>query len=191
MFWFFFSFDSLIPLHLLCPRRGRVVLVGDPKQLPSTVLSHRLAATHYGRSLFERLETLRPAAASRLAVQYRMHPAIMAFPSEHYYGGRLRCGDGCDESSRAAPYHALAPPLCFFDLPSSESKTGLSHVNREEARFIVETLLRPLLATYDAVRLEFFFLFFRREHLLYQYESFCNRPLFSSYLLNTKNRSQS
>lgn len=45
-----------------------------------------------------------------------MHPAIAAWPSSFFYGGRLRdaaavCGD-----RRAAPFHALFPPLVFFDV---------------------------------------------------------------------------
>ena len=52
--------SALIPLPLICGGGGggvfKCVLVGDPQQLPATVLS-RVAEEHlYGRSLFERLQ---------------------------------------------------------------------------------------------------------------------------------------
>ena len=50
--------SALVPLALLCGGGGmfKCVLVGDPQQLPATVLS-RVAEEHlYGRSLFERLQ---------------------------------------------------------------------------------------------------------------------------------------
>lgn len=66
----------------------RYVLVGDPCQLPATVLSRGLAALGLERSLFERL-----AAAGwpvvRLSVQYRMHPSIRRFPGRHFYDNAL------------------------------------------------------------------------------------------------------
>lgn len=45
----------LIPLQLLS-REGRLVLVGDPRQLPATVLSRAAERAGLGRSLFERLQ---------------------------------------------------------------------------------------------------------------------------------------
>jgi len=49
---------ALIPLPLLAPA-GRVVLVGDPAQLPATVLSKAAAAANLAQSLFERLQRVR------------------------------------------------------------------------------------------------------------------------------------
>ena len=39
---------------------GSVALVGDPKQLPATVLSQAASARHLAQSLFERLQRVRP-----------------------------------------------------------------------------------------------------------------------------------
>ena len=70
----------------------RAVLVGDPQQLPATVLSKAARAGLLERSLFERLQKLgHPVTV--LSVQYRMHPAIRAFPSDFFYQGRLQ--DSC------------------------------------------------------------------------------------------------
>ena len=46
---------ALVPLQLLAPE-GHVVLVGDPKQLPPTVLSRAAEASNLAQSLFERLQ---------------------------------------------------------------------------------------------------------------------------------------
>lgn len=46
---------ALVPLQLLAPG-GQVVLVGDPKQLPPTVLSRAAEASNLAQSLFERLQ---------------------------------------------------------------------------------------------------------------------------------------
>ena len=46
---------ALIALQLIATG-ARVVLVGDPKQLPPTVLSRAAEASHLAQSLFERLQ---------------------------------------------------------------------------------------------------------------------------------------
>jgi hypothetical protein len=77
----------LLPL-LRC---RRVVLAGDHCQLPPTVLSPQAQREGFGVSLMERLAALYgDSITRRLDVQYRMHEAIMTFPSRHFYGGALR-----------------------------------------------------------------------------------------------------
>lgn len=46
----------------------------------------------YGRSLFERLQSL-GHPVHLLDVQYRMHPAISMFPNSQFYGGKVQDGD--------------------------------------------------------------------------------------------------
>jgi len=71
-------------------RTGRIVLAGDHRQLPPTVLSQEAERKGLGRTLFARLhERFGERAARMLAVQYRMHEAIAAFSSERFYEGRL------------------------------------------------------------------------------------------------------
>ena len=76
---------TLVPLQ---HGARRVVLVGDPQQLPATVLSREAKRLGLGRSLFERLQ--RSAhRVTMLQTQFRMHPAIRSFPSRHFYEGKL------------------------------------------------------------------------------------------------------
>ena len=49
---------ALVALQLLAPG-GRVALVGDPRQLPATLLSRAAEAANLAQSLFERLQRVR------------------------------------------------------------------------------------------------------------------------------------
>jgi ATP-dependent RNA/DNA helicase IGHMBP2 len=84
--------QAVDPVALAALARGRrVVLAGDPQQLPPTVLDPQAAARGLGRTLFERLADRHAARVlSLLQVQYRMHEALMRFPSQSKYDGLLR-----------------------------------------------------------------------------------------------------
>src|SRR5205085_10036247 len=72
-------------------RCRRVVLAGDHCQLPPTIVSREAAVQGLGTSLMERLAGRYGAAVTRrLEVQYRMHEAIMAYPSAQFYDGALQ-----------------------------------------------------------------------------------------------------
>lgn len=63
-------------------------MVGDPIQLPATVLSDRARNFEYNKSCFKRLMNA-GYPVHMLNVQYRMNPAISAFPSREFYNGKL------------------------------------------------------------------------------------------------------
>ena len=121
------------------------VLVGDPQQLPATVLATELSGTNFSRSLFERLM----AAGARvrvLNVQYRMHPMIRHFPSAYFYDGQLV--DGPNVKSRTEDVltgDGCLGPLRFFDVAGGgEARTSSgSLTNESEAKKCV-TLAREL-----------------------------------------------
>ena len=69
----------------------RVVLVGDPQQLPATVLSRQAQLANMERSMFERFQRA-GCPVTMLSVQYRMHPSIRQFPSQHFYNNQLQDG---------------------------------------------------------------------------------------------------
>ncbi|KAG8460173.1 hypothetical protein KFE25_014318, partial [Diacronema lutheri] len=135
---------SLIPLRTGCQR---LILVGDPQQLPATVFSSHAVAAGYERSLFERLQ----GAGHRthlLRTQYRMHPDISRFPARHFYSGRL-IDASTVVTERARPYHAyrLFAPYSFVDVADGEAEltSGASWANTSEARLVV-LIVRHLLA---------------------------------------------
>ncbi len=68
----------------------KVVLAGDPKQLPATVLSTEAAEQGLDISLFERLQKLLDDDHKiMLTTQYRMNQLIMQFPSQQFYDNHL------------------------------------------------------------------------------------------------------
>lgn len=123
--------SALIPLKYAC---SKCILVGDPKQLPPTVLSREAARFQYEQSLFVRMQSNHPNEIHLLDTQYRMHPEISAFPSATFYDGRLL--DGPDMAKlRSQPWHEskLLGPYRFFDVRGShQTAHGHSLVNFAE-----------------------------------------------------------
>ena len=124
--------SALIPLKYGC---SKCILVGDPKQLPPTVLSREAAKFQYQQSLFARMEKNHPGDVHLLDTQYRMHPEISLYPSRAFYDGRLKDGQGMAQL-RKRPWHRsqLLGPYRFFDvdgMSASETK-GHSLLNYAE-----------------------------------------------------------
>jgi predicted DNA helicase len=138
-------------LHALIPLKYRsklCVLVGDPKQLPATVMSRDAAACSFRQSLFQRLQRL-GVPVSMLRMQYRMHPAISAFPNAEFYEGQLV--DGPKVRVRK-PYHdhPLFGPFLFIDVKGVEERHGgHSAMNVAEAT-LTAALTRTLMAQFGA-----------------------------------------
>ncbi|KAJ0703701.1 putative P-loop containing nucleoside triphosphate hydrolase, DNA2/NAM7 helicase, helicase [Helianthus annuus] len=88
--------ESVIPLQLSSLRD--VIPIGDEKQLPAMVTSKICEKAEFGRSLFERLVSLKHST-HLLNVQYRMHPMISLFPNQKFYGNKLRNGPNVQENS--------------------------------------------------------------------------------------------
>jgi regulator of nonsense transcripts 1 len=131
---------ALVPLV-----RGarQVVLVGDHKQLPPTVLSFRAEENGLKRSLFERLIGL-GIEPLLLTTQYRMHPAISKFPNQQFYSNKLI--DGVNSENRPAPAGLLWPdwenPIAFVPINGGEtvSPDGTSRENPLEVSWVLKIL---------------------------------------------------
>jgi predicted DNA helicase len=77
--------SCLIPIS----KSKKVILVGDHKQLPPTILSNE--AKELSVSLFERMMNF--CRHTLLDTQYRMHPIINNFASNEFYNGELKSAD--------------------------------------------------------------------------------------------------
>ncbi|KXJ93970.1 SEN1 N terminal-domain-containing protein [Microdochium bolleyi] len=134
--------SALIPLKYGCTK---CILVGDPKQLPPTVLSQSAAQYGYDQSLFVRMQRRSPKDIHLLDTQYRMHPEISKFPSQEFYEGKLVDGDGL-ASLRVQPWHSslLLSPYRFFDVKGNQERgsRGQSLVNTEELRVAMKLYQR-------------------------------------------------
>ena len=140
---------TIVPLTKGC---RQVVLIGDQKQLPPTIISREADAAGLGTSLFERM-LARGIRAFMLKVQYRMHPAIASFPSKAFYKGELL--SGTPPSARRAPmgfdWPVPAVPLAFVDVPEGvERSDGSSQTNPAEAQKIVN-VVKKLVAGHDVL----------------------------------------
>ncbi|RMZ53306.1 hypothetical protein APUTEX25_004794 [Auxenochlorella protothecoides] len=131
----------------------QVYLVGDPVQLPATVLSSRALAHGYSGSLFSRLQSA-GYPVQVLDTQYRMHPAIREFPSATFYGGGLKDGaDVAAQTKRAWHASPAFAPLVFYDVPGREGTPAGSNslVNTTEAE-VVLSIYRELIHRHPELR---------------------------------------
>ena len=126
-----------IPLQ----RSRRLIMAGDPYQLPPTVKSHRAAKAGLGVTMMERMLAERPEASALLRVQYRMHGAIMGFSNAYFYGGQLEAASGV--ASRGLPL-AGEPAVRFIDTAGA----GFAERRNPETRSRYNEDEYLLLATY-------------------------------------------
>lgn len=143
--------SCLVPLV----RGDRVVMAGDHRQLPPTVLSLEAADRGLDRSLFERwAEAHGDEVLEMLTVQYRMHETIMRFSGDRFYGGRLQAAEEVrDHTLRGLGYEdaridgdlrsVLLPedPVVFVDTAGMETRErqrgdSSSRENPDEAELV-------------------------------------------------------
>eukprot|EP00917_Polyrhabdina_sp_WS-2016_P008530 GHVP01019121.1.p1 GENE.GHVP01019121.1~~GHVP01019121.1.p1 ORF type:complete len:475 (-),score=81.14 GHVP01019121.1:579-1943(-) len=132
--------------------KGVVVLVGDDRQLPPTVLCTDGQQNGFDLSLFERLR-MNSHEVFMLEEQYRMHPKISNFCSEMFYNLKLQ--DYPELHRRLIPpaetwwNDPVFNPMVFFSLKKSQEKLiGNSYCNKMEVKFI-RSFLRLLRDKFD------------------------------------------
>ncbi|NXG81711.1 ZGRF1 protein, partial [Stercorarius parasiticus] len=133
---------SLLPIaRFHCEK---LVLVGDPKQLPPTIQGSESAHEKgLEQTLFDRL-CLMGHKPILLRTQYRCHPAISAISNELFYEGHLI--DGVSEKDRS-PLLDWLPTLCFYSVNGVEQiERDNSFYNMAEVHFTVK-LLQALIAS--------------------------------------------
>ncbi|XP_073078489.1 probable helicase senataxin isoform X4 [Manis javanica] len=139
--------DTLTPLIHHC---NKLILVGDPKQLPPTVISVQKAQEHgYDQSMMARFyklleEYLEHNMIGRLpivqlTVQYRMHPDICLFPSNYVYNKSLKT-NRLTETTRCSSDWPFQPYLVFDVGDGSERRDNDSYVNVQEIKLVMEII---------------------------------------------------
>ncbi|NWV39043.1 SETX helicase, partial [Grantiella picta] len=138
--------ETLIPLIHRC---NKLVLVGDPKQLPPTVKSVKAQQYGYDQSLMARLQrhleeqvqrnVLHSLPVVQLTVQYRMHPDICLFPSNYVYGRTLKTARAIEES-RCSSEWPFQPYLIFDVADGREERANDSYCNPREVKLVMELI---------------------------------------------------
>jgi superfamily I DNA and/or RNA helicase len=147
-------------LELACwipiAKSSRVVLAGDPFQLPPTVKNTEAARQGLTTTLIERCLDIMPAQVNLLTMQYRMHQAIMGFSNQYFYQGALiahesvaeRTLDTPDQNPPETGVAFIDTAGCGFDERLQETPgalhRNLSRFNPEEALLVREHLLQLL-----------------------------------------------
>ncbi|MGM0502231.1 MAG: IGHMBP2 family helicase [Bacillota bacterium] len=79
--------SALIPVI----KAEKIILAGDHKQLPPTILNREAKQQGLAKSLFERLIEVHGTAGKKvLKVQYRMNQEIMSFSNQEFYDAKLK-----------------------------------------------------------------------------------------------------
>ncbi len=118
----------------------RVIFAGDHFQLPPTIKSIEAARNGLSETLFEKCINRQPNTAKQLSIQYRMHKDIMAFSSNHFYGGKL--------IAHPSVMNATLPqqsPIDFIDTAGcgyteTQNEETLSRFNQEEAALLISMI---------------------------------------------------
>ncbi|WP_374165583.1 AAA domain-containing protein [Arcticibacter sp. MXS-1] len=113
----------------------KVVLAGDHFQLPPTIKSDKAAREGLAVTLLQKCAGAFPQAVVLLNEQYRMHEAIMDYPSRVFYNDRLKA----HSSVAGKLLHAEDSPLLFVDTGGcgfEEKQEGYAISNPEEADFL-------------------------------------------------------
>ncbi len=126
-----------IPLQ----RAKRIIMAGDPFQLPPTVKSIKAERGGLNVTMMERLLATYPEASALLSVQYRMHAGIMGFSNEYFYGGQLVAAPGVEARGLPLPDE---PSVRFIDTAG----TGFAEAKNPETNSRYNTDEYLLIATY-------------------------------------------
>jgi ATP-dependent RNA/DNA helicase IGHMBP2 len=134
-------------------KASKVVLAGDPFQLPPTVKSIEAQRGGLEKTLIEQGLGLFPQV-HLLNIQYRMHTAIMGFSNQQFYEGKL-------QAAEQVAFHQLShgsdAPVAFIDTAGCGFEEQInpeykSRFNPEEFHILQEHLLQ-LIESHESVAL--------------------------------------
>jgi senataxin len=157
--------ESMVPLIYNSTCKS-IALVGDPQQLPATVLSKESSDRNYTQSLMERFLN---AGCDKvmLQTQYRMHSSIAKFPSKMFYYSELLNGPLCDTAGNwlynirsnkkeSSAFHKIYP-YQVYDLTYSRESTGgrsKSLKNEYEAEYVINLFIQIMNLIEDPLKLK-------------------------------------
>ncbi|XP_050010878.1 probable helicase senataxin isoform X2 [Alexandromys fortis] len=138
--------ETLTPLIHRC---NKLILVGDPKQLPPTVISMKAQEYGYDQSMMARFcklledyvkqNKIGRLPVLQLTIQYRMHPDICLFPSNYVYNKNLKTNRNT-ETARCSSEWPFQPYLVFDVEDGSERRDNDSYINVQEIKLVMEII---------------------------------------------------
>lgn len=124
--------ETLIPLMLGV---NTMVLVGDPNQLPATILSQRAKKLGLDQSIFSRMQHVFMSETSNpiimLDIQYRMTYSISYWPNKYFYDNKLKNAIECRLTFPFQPYRVL----CHSSIQNNDKFS-----NTTEAEFVANMI---------------------------------------------------
>ncbi|XP_053395656.1 helicase with zinc finger domain 2-like [Mercenaria mercenaria] len=192
--------QCMVPL--IATKAKQIVLIGDHKQLRPIVKCKAAAELGLDKSLFERYATTKESIAPFIMLdeQYRMHPSLCEFPSQHFYKGKLRTMRGrwqyerrniwpTDQTGQEEYPHILlhvegdeAVLTVNTDEGNEQSRSNIKEINQvvKVYRYLIEENISP-----------------RAINIISQYNAQCSemketlkKEGFTNYLVNTVVSSQ-
>jgi superfamily I DNA and/or RNA helicase len=138
--------EILVPLN---KKPKRLLLVGDPKQLPATVQSPNAVKFGLTQSLQERLMYQNKFDFTLLDVQYRMRPEISQWPMAQFYDAKVQNGANVTHDTyRSEAVLLTGDPYSWVRVAGEEQKNKkMSTLNESEGEAVVAILLE-MVATY-------------------------------------------
>lgn len=128
--------ETLIPLRLGIKT---LVLVGDPMQLPATVLSTQAKKLGLNQSIFARVQSAFEMNQNNpiimLDTQYRMQHDIALWPNKFFYGSKLKTAVAQNEEFPFYPYRML-------NINTNQNSNNNS--NADEAHFVANMIFSML-----------------------------------------------
>ncbi|MCB0695551.1 MAG: AAA family ATPase [Saprospiraceae bacterium] len=124
-------------------KASKLILAGDPFQLPPTVKSIEAQRGGLGETLIEKC-IRQWGDVSLLKVQYRMHQAIMGFSNAQFYEGQLQAAEAVRTHGLE---HGPQVPVAFIDTAGCGFQERInpeyqSRFNPEEFQILCEHLLQ-------------------------------------------------
>lgn len=134
-------------------RASKVVLAGDPFQLPPTVKSNEARRGGFAVTMIEKCLD-RMEKTSLLTTQYRMNRNIMQFSNEWFYDGKLEAAEAVADHALEVPVQA---PVLFIDTAGTGFEEQLneksqSRFNPDEFQILCEHLYQ-LIQSYEGKEL--------------------------------------
>lgn len=115
----------------IIPLAKKIILAGDPFQLPPTVISEEAKRMGFNVSLMEIL-IANQHPVHLLDTQYRMESVIAEFSNRYFYGGQLKS----DKQASSDNNHVFFYDTVGADYAEQEDENSSSLYNMEELYFI-------------------------------------------------------